>query len=216
MDSGPDVVADTGPDAPPFDSGCGPLNVPANCGACNQACTPTNANSASCSGQTDGTGAVCSYACKAQFLDCNKINAPNTDGCECSYSGVSTAPACCADMCPTKHTDGLVGQSYYPSSPYFYDCATAMGSQLAQDACGAYVTGRGGSPSTYCQPYAESLDASVPDSWCSANASGVGFMGDCICWTFSGQYIGTVYDAQAQGAPMPSSCYYGASTVTFN
>lgn len=221
MDSGPDVVQDTGPDAPPFDSGCGPLNVPANCGACMQACTPTNANSAGCSGQVDGTGANCSYMCKSGFLDCNQINAPNTDGCECQYSGVSTAPTCCADQCPVKHTDGLVGQSYYPQSPYFYDCVPAgtMNQQLASDACAAYVTARGGAPSTYCLPFGPS-DGGPPDSYCAASCTNpttcTGFMNDCICWTFSGTYVGTYLDPQAYGIPMPQMCYTGASSGTFN
>jgi len=217
MDSGPDVVGDTGADAPPFDSGCGPLNVPANCGACTQACTPTNANSASCSGQVDGTGAVCSYACKANYLDCNKINPPNTDGCECAYSGVTTAPTCCADQCPIKHTDGLVGQSYYPASPFFYDCVAAgtMNSTLAQDACNSYVVARGGA-ANYCQPFAASADAAAPDSWCSATSPTTGFLGDCICWSFSGQWAGTYLDPQQQGIPMPQDCYTGGSSGTFN
>ena len=208
-------MMEAGLDAP-FDSGCGPLNVPANCGACNQACTATNANSSSCSGQVDGTGATCAYMCKSGFLDCNKINPPDTDGCECPYSGVSTAPTCCADQCPLKHTDGLVGQSYYPASPYFYDCVAAgtMNSQLAQDACNNYVVGRGG-PANYCQPFGPS-DGGAPDSWCAATAMGAGFMNDCICWTYSGQWAGTILDSQAAGASPAVDCYYGTSTGTFN
>jgi hypothetical protein len=213
-------MMEAGPDAPPFDSGCGPLNVPTNCGACNQACTATNANSATCSGQVDGTGAVCGYACKANFLDCNKINPPNLDGCECPYSGVTTAPNCCAEACPTKHTDGLVNQTYYPPSPYFYDCVlpATMNSQLAQDACNAYVVGRGGA-ANYCLQFGPS-DGGPPDSWCAATCTNpttcTGFMNDCICWTFSGTYQGTVLDPQALGIPMPQMCYTGGSSGTFN
>jgi hypothetical protein len=208
-------MMEAGPDAP-FDSGCGPLNVPANCGACAQACTPTNANSASCSGQVDGNGANCSYVCKSGFLDCDKINVPNTNGCECPYSGVSTAPACCADKCPTKHNDGLTGQSYYPPSPYFYDCVAAgtMNSTLAQDACNAYVVGRGGA-ANYCQPFGPA-DGGAPDSWCSASAQGAGFMSDCICWSFSGQWAGTYLDPQQAGISMPQNCYTGGQSGTFN
>jgi hypothetical protein len=157
--------------------------------------------------------------CKAGFLDCNKIDVPNTDGCECSYStGAMTTPSCCADKCPTQHSDGLVGgEPYYPASPYFYDCVPAMtmNSQLAQDACNAYVAGRGG-PANYCQPFAASADAAAPDSWCSATSPSTGFMGDCICWSFTGQWAGTYLDPQQQGIPNPQNCYTGLSSGMFN
>jgi len=207
-----------GSDAP-FDSGCGPLNVPDHCGACANSCAMTGAtqNSRNCSGQPDGTGAVCSYMCTNGNLDCNKIDAPNTDGCACTYTGVTTAPQCCADKCPSQHTDGLIGQSYYPSSPYFYDCVApgTMNSTLAQDACNSYVVARGGA-ANYCQPFAASADAAAPDSWCAATSATAGFMGDCICWTFSGQYQGTVLDPQQAGIPSPQDCYYGVVSFSFN
>jgi hypothetical protein len=82
-----------------------------------------------------------------------------------------------------------------------------MNSQLAQDACVAYV---GAANAAQCQPYSEA-DASLPDSWCSG-----AFTGDCVCWTYSGQYVGTVFDAKAQGASPPTDCYYGPSSTTFD
>lgn len=224
------TVVDAPPvDDAPFDSGCGDLNSTSNCGACGTKCGSTAKSQttqsasqccegATCPGSTNGAGNSCQYTCTTGNLDCNALDPPNTDGCECSYSGVTTAPACCADTCPVKHTTGLEGQSYYPSSPYFYDCVTtAMGitQTLAQNACNAYVVARGG-PANYCQPFYDSNDASAPDSYCSASSETTGFMGDCICWTFSGQYAGTVFDAEAQGATPANDCFGGQSSVTFN
>lgn len=103
--------------------------------------------------------------------------------CECAYSGASTAPACCDSSCPVQHKTGLAGQPYYPTSPIFYDCVSqgTIDSQLAQDACNAYVTGRGGP-----------ADCAVSaDTWCTS------YMGDCICWSYAGKYAGTVLDAQS-------------------
>jgi hypothetical protein len=90
-----------------------------------------------------------------------------------------------------------------------------MSSTLAQDACNAYVVGRGG-PAHYCQPFAYSADAASPDSWCSATSATAGFMGDCICWTFSGPEQGTFLDPQQQGLTNPQNCYYGVPSGTFN
>ena len=114
-------------------------------------------------------------------------------------------------------TDGS-RQSWYPASPYFYDCVPTgtMNSQLAQDACGAYVSGKGGSPSTWCQPFANSVDAAAPDSWCAATSASAGFMGDCICWSFSGQWSGTYLDPKAANIPNPQDCYYGVVSGNFN
>jgi hypothetical protein len=94
-----------------------------------------------------------------------------------------------------------------------------MDSKLAQDACGAYVTARGGSESTDCQPFASSADASAPDNWCAATCTGTtctGFLNDCICWFFTGSAAGTVLDPQAASISNPQNCYYGTSTGTFN
>jgi hypothetical protein len=226
-DSGQVVDAPPVDDAP-FDAGCGDLNSTSNCGACGIKCGSTaksqstqNASQCctgtTCPGSTNGAGDSCQYTCTAGNFDCNAINPPNTDGCECSYAGVTNAPSCCADACPTKHDDGLVGQSYYPASPYFYDCVGTgqMNSQLAQDACNSYVVARGGA-ADYCQPFTDSADATSPDSWCAATSPTTGFMNDCICWTFSGPYVGQVFDPKAQGASPPADCFSGSSTVTFN
>jgi len=219
---GPETAAETGVDAPPdvdfidspFDSGCGDLNTTTNCGACGDKCAPVNTVQTSaacceygtCPGSTNGNGNSCTYTCATGHLDCNFATAPNTDGCEC------TAPAtaqCCVNSggdCPFLHNNGL----NQASSP-FWDCVPTgtINAQLAQDACDAYVTGAGQATSN-CQLYGMA-DASLPDSYCSGSATG-----DCVCWTYSGQYMGQVFDPKALGIPMPQDCYYGASTETFN
>ncbi len=43
-----------------------------------------------------------------------------------------------------------------------------------------------------------------------------GFMNDCICWTFTGQFAGTYLDPQQQSIPSPQDCYTGLSSGTFN
>jgi len=201
---------DAAPDAP-FDSGCGPLDTVNNCSACGAMCAAASGSQTSsmCSGPATGAGATCSYTCATNDLDCNGLagSAPNLDGCECHAPG-ATASQCCSGGCPVQHTDGLTG-SGYPPNPKFYDCVPAltMNSQLAQDACNNYVNAVG---SAACLAYSETADASAPDSWC-----GGGDTFDCICWTFSGRYSGTVFDAFANGAPDPTLCYYGMSNVTF-
>ena len=212
-DGGTDGAVDGGedgsPDAP-FDSGCGPLNTTTNCSACGDKCAPTSTSvtSASCGGDSNGFGATCSYTCATGYLDCNgATNPPDLDGCECHVPG-ATQSQCCATSggdCPVQHKNGL-GQS----TSLFYDCVPAgtINSQLANDACIAYV---GAANAADCQPYYASEDAAAPDSWCSGAATG-----DCICWTFLGQYSGTVCDAKAAGAPDPTQCYFAPTTGTFN
>ena len=194
------------PDAP-FDSGCGSLNTTANCSACGDKCasTTTIETTTSCSGDTNGFAATCSYTCASGHQDCNAANAPNLDGCECQVAGATQAQCCLGTAsCPITHNNGL-----NQASSRFFDCATyaANPSQVADDACIAYV---GAANAGQCGPYSDS-DAGAVDSWCSG-----AFTGDCVCWTFSGQYAGQVYDAKAQGAPMPASCYYGQSATLFN
>ena len=191
-----------------FDSGCGPLNTTTNCSACGDTCAAvsTSVISGACNGPTFGTGATCSYACASGYLDCNgTTKPPNRDGCECNVPGATQAQ-CCATAggdCPVQHRNGLS-----QATSLFYDCVPAgtMSSQLAQDACIAYV---GAANAADCQQY-EEVDASVPDSWCSGPASG-----DCVCWTFSGLFAGQVLDAKAAGLT-PTNCYYGQGTTSFN
>ena len=213
----------------PFDSGCGDLNTTAHCGACPDTCASTGATQTAaaccsagiCPGSTNGSNDICQYTCANGYLDCNGSIPPNTDGCECHAPG-ATAAQCCATVpggdCPIQHTDGLTGQSYYPASPLFWDCVPAgtMNSQLAQDACNDYVVARGG-PANFCTEFVNGADSSTPSSWCSATMPmGTGFMGDCICWSFFGQYAGQVFDPQVLGASPATDCWYGTSPTTWN
>jgi hypothetical protein len=209
MDALEEAPEGSSPDAP-FDSGCGDLNSTANCGACGDKCAAvsTSVTSATCPGDTNGFGAICTYTCATGYLDCNGSTPPNTDGCECNAPG-ATMTQCCVNSggdCPFKHNNGL----NQPSSP-FWDCVPTgtMNAQLAEDACDAYVTSKGDATSN-CQPYGMA-DASTPDSFCSGAVTG-----DCICWTYSGQYAGQVLDPQAEGLMPASDCYYGLSTTLFN
>jgi hypothetical protein len=209
MDSGADAPPEgSSPDAP-FDSGCGDLNTVTNCSACGDKCasTVTVETSSSCSGDTNGFGATCSYTCATGYLDCNGATSPpNVDGCECHVPN-ATQDQCCATSggdCPIQHKNGL-GQS----TSLFYDCVPAgtINSQLAEDACVAYV---GTANAGDCGLYGPA-DGGAADSWCSGPATG-----DCICWTYSGTYMGQVLDPKAQGLNPPSDCYYGPSSETFD
>lgn len=230
-DSGPSSGLDSGgasdgaPDSDaPFDSVCGNLNTTTNCGACGLACAvpgPQELSAACCSagicpGTVNGANDICQYACASGYLDCNSSVPPNTDGCECHVPGASAAQ-CCGTECPVGHTDGLVGQAYYPPNPNFYDCVAVgtMNSQLAQDACNNYVTARGGGP-TDCIAFAGSSDATAPDAWCSAQTPTTGFLGDCICWSFSGTFSGQVLDPQARGLSPAAECWSVASPSMFH
>ena len=206
VDTGVEAPEGSSPDAP-FDSGCGNLNTTTNCSACGDKCasTATIETSSSCSGDTNGFSATCSYTCASGYQDCNSANVPNLDGCECHVVGATQADCCLGTgTCPVTHNNGL-----NQASSRFFDCSTyaANPSQVAQDACIAYVAVANASQ---CQQYTDT-DTGLPDSWCSG-----AFTGDCICWTYSGQYAGTLYDAKAQGAPTPSQCYYGPTTTLFN
>ena len=102
---------------------------------------------------------------------------PNTDGCECRLAGATTGPCCAGETCPIRHSDGL-GEA----SSVFYDCVPTgmIDSQLAQDACVAYV---GAGNASACQLYDNPGDGGVMNAWCSGPLTG-----DCICWTFSGLF----------------------------
>ncbi len=221
----PDVVIppDVKIDDAAFDgTGCGDLNTTANCGGCGLKCNLTFANQAqcctqsACPGSTDGTGDSCTYTCQNGHLDCNAATPPDSDGCECA---APTGTACCGQTCPIQHTDGLIG-SKYPSNPNFYDCTPAgtMNIGLAQDACAAYVTAKGGNAATNCGEFGP-IDGGPPDSVCAITAGNcgsncTGYLGDCICWTASGTYKGQVLDPVAQG--LDNQCYTGSSSLTFN
>lgn len=214
---------------PPFDSGCGDLNTTTNCSACGDHCAAVGpmqtaadcCSGSNCPGSTDGQGNSCSYTCATGHLDCNGpagTNPPNLDGCECAVSAGVTQ--CCGGACPVQHITGLVGQSYYPASDVFYDCVAAgtMDLQLAQDACNAYVTARGGTGAANCSPFGPT-DGGPADSVCAITSSNcgsacTGFLGDCICWTSSGTYQGQVLDPVANG--LNNMCYYGQSSLTFH
>jgi hypothetical protein len=228
LDTG--TVVDAPPyDDAPFDSGCGNLNTTTNCAACGDTCNPVNATSATCCqnstcpGSSNGAGNSCQYTCGPGYLDCNGpagTDPPNTDGCECHAPG-ATASQCCAGACPVSHVTGLVGQTYYPKSDTFYDCIPSgtYNIQLALDACGAYVTARGGgTEAANCAEFGPT-DGGPPDSVCAitslnCGSNCTGFDNDCICWTISGTYEGQVFDPVAQGAP-DNRCYYGSSPLTF-
>lgn len=178
---------EAGMDAP-FDSGCGPLNVPANCGGCGTACTATasnGANTASCggSGNPDGQGDICTYVCKTGRLDCNAMDAPNTDGCECTYTG-TTAPACCSDTCPIQHNNGLnLGTSK------FYDCVASgtYNATLAMDACKAFTGNASQCSSGQCLAADGGSDGDYVV--CATGSSS-----NCVCWTYQGPDIGYFHD----------------------
>jgi hypothetical protein len=234
QDSGP-IDTGTVSDAPPvddaaFDSGCGDLNSINNCSACNDKCAPNSASVTSqaccagttCPGSTNGVNNSCVYTCATGYLDCDGpagTNPPNLDGCECHAPG-ATASQCCGGGCPVQHDDGLVGKSYYPANPDFYDCVPTgtIDLELAQDACDAYVTARGGVAATNCGEFGPE-DGGPADSVCAittGNCGGscTGFLGDCICWTASGTYVGQVLDPVAQG--LDDECYVGPSSLKFN
>jgi hypothetical protein len=219
--SGIDAPFDAGP---PFDSGCGDLNTTTNCSACGDQCAAVGPmqTSASCPGLTDGQGNSCVYTCATGYLDCDGpagTNPPNLNGCEC-HAPNATASQCCSGGCPVSHVTGLVGQSYYPTSDIFYDCVPTgtMNLQLALDACAAYVVARGGTAATNCSEFGPT-DGGLPDGVCAITSNQcttncTGFLGDCICWTYSGTYEGQVLDPVAQG--LNNQCYIGNSSLTFH
>jgi hypothetical protein len=137
------------------DSGCGPLSTTTNCGACGVVCDTST-------GLPTCVNTTCTYACNPGHLDCNAVNGPDTDGCEC------TTPACCGTSCQTTHDNG-VGQSYYDCSPQgTYNSGTAM------EACQAYATGMNANPAN-----------------CSAGWNCTGVDTQSVCYTTNGGNSGT-------------------------
>ena len=212
-DGGADVTDEAPSDVQGPDSNCGELNATTNCGSCGATCAaagPAQTSAQCCSGgvcpgSPSGSGNSCQYSCSNGYLDCNASVAPNIDGCECHVPGATQSQCCTASGgdCPIRHNNGL---TMFP----FYDCVPAgtMDSQLAQEACIAYV---GTANANQCQMATGTPDASAPDSWCSGS-----FTGDCVCWTFAGPRQGEVFDAMAQGGTPPTTCDFGAGTSTFN
>jgi hypothetical protein len=115
------------------------------------------------------------YTCNPGHLDCNSVNGPNTDGCEC------TTPACCGTSCQTTHDNGT-GQS-------FYDCAPqgTYNPKTATEACAAYAQSIGGDPNA------------CSGGW---NCHGTDTLSECYvpngngtdCWNYSGTNTGQVED----------------------
>jgi hypothetical protein len=163
-----EASVEAGPEAGPeagAEAGCGPTNTTSNCGKCGNVCTPTGATADLCNGLS------CTYTCTAGHSDCNSATAPDLDGCECA------TPGCCSGSCQTVHTNG-VGEP-------FYDCfADGTYTEVtAIDACSAYATSIGGSPS------------GCSGGWtCSGNPTqyvcyGIGHnFGTCAnyCWLYTG------------------------------
>jgi hypothetical protein len=127
-DGGPGPVDSGGNE----DTGCGPIDTVASCGACGRACSTTQASSTSCNGQS------CLPTCNAGYLSCNNPAAPAPDdGCECAVPNAASVPKCCATACPIAHTyDATKG-----AAATFYDCVAqgTYNAQVAMDACLAYA-----------------------------------------------------------------------------
>jgi hypothetical protein len=208
-DAGPDGASDASPDAP-FDSGCGPLNVVNNCSACGDKCasTTTVETSSSCSGSTNGAGATCSYTCATGYLDCNgTLNPPDLDGCECHSPGATQANCGSNGCCPVQHSNGLG-----TSTSTFYDCVLSgtYNTQVAKDACIAFVGKANAAQCTPGQCVGPDGGANGDQLWCSS-----GSPTDCVCWTFAGPDVGHVHD---QGASGQSNCFCpnAAADPTYN
>jgi hypothetical protein len=168
MTDGSSESSDDSPSPEPDSGGCGPLTSTTNCGACGVSCD-TSTGAPSCVGTT------CTYMCNPGHSDCNAVNGPDTDGCECMTQG------CCGTSCETTHQDGL-GHSFYDCFPQGTHTA-----QTALEACQAYAHAIGGNPmgcSTgyYCTSGVDEEACYVPMS------------GGTDCWVYLGQTRGQVTD----------------------
>jgi len=148
LDAPADVAAegpsDAGLDAPPdvvlrldaaTEAGCGPTNVPQNCGACGTACDTTHSL-----GPTCATGTTCAYGgCVGGWADCHDA-APNTDGCETQLGTIANCGGC-AQGCDTAHSTGTACDgsacSYAGCARGFADCTTAPPNN---DGCETAIT----------------------------------------------------------------------------
>jgi hypothetical protein len=206
-ESGSPARGDASSDGPSpeasFDSGCGPLNTPTNCSACTDICAavPTAETSSSCSGDTTGVGASCSYTCASGYEDCNAASVPNLDGCECHVPGATQAQCCLgAGTCPVPHDNGL-----NQTGSRFFDCEATgqLTLALATDACAAFT----GDP-TQCTPeVCEAPDGSADGDRvvCSAGSGS-----DCVCWTYQGANAGYLHDP---GQPASAGCFCANSAI---
>jgi hypothetical protein len=181
----------------PFDSGCGPLNTVTNCSACTDACASirTVETSSTCSGDSNGLGATCSYTCASGYQDCNAASVPDLDGCECHVPGATQAQCCVsAGTCPVAHDNGL-----NQSSSSFFDCQGPgqVTLALATDACAAFT----GDPGQCTEEICDSPDGSADGDRvvCSAGSAI-----DCVCWTYQGTNAGYLRDPQM---PASDGCY---------
>jgi hypothetical protein len=174
------------------DSGCGPLDTVTSCGACGVAC-PAAGHTAGV-GMAMCTGTTCQYTCNTGYLDCNASVAPDTDGCECAWSGAITATCCAGNACPTPHVTGYATQ---PSgaSQTFYDCETTVDEQLAIDACTAYS-----GDAIYCAS-GTCGGSTTPTAVCNRYAP---LSQDSVCWSYSGTSAGWALDVGTQLWTCPS------------
>jgi hypothetical protein len=184
------------PDAP-FDSGCGDLNTPTNCSACGDKCasTTTIETSSTCSGDTNGFGATCSYTCATGYLDCDQAtNPPNLNGCEC-HSPNATQSNCGNGQngpqgcCPVEHSDGL------PTGSTFFDCDPATSGTtgytvgLATDACTQFTGNQADCSAGECT---NANDAGTGDFVVCGQTSDTS---ECVCWEYMGPNVGKVTTA---------------------
>jgi hypothetical protein len=165
VDSSGDAPADASFDVEA--ASCGPLTSTSNCGACGVVCDTTT-------GAPSCVGTTCTYICNPGHLDCNAVNGPDTDGCEC------TTPTCCGTGCQTTHSDGL-GHNFYDCSPL-----GTYNAQTAVEACQAYAMGVGGDPTACSSGYF----CKMTDEEACYAPGGTGV----TCWGYKGTTLGKVTD----------------------
>jgi hypothetical protein len=186
-----DAGHDAGHDGGGADSGCGPLDTVTNCGACGMACPAAGDTSGVSSAMCTGT--TCQYTCNTGYLDCNASVAPDTDGCECAWSGAIAATCCAGNACPSAHITGYATQ---PSgaSQTFYDCETTVDQQLAMDACTAYSGNAADCAAGSCGT------STTNTVVCNFNMPAQ----DSVCWGFVGAAAGWALDVGAVTWTCPS------------
>jgi hypothetical protein len=199
------------PDAP-FDSGCGALNTTTNCSACGDKCasTATIETSSSCSGDTNGFGATCSYTCASGYQDCNSANVPNLDGCECHVPGATQAQCCLGTgTCPVAHNNGL-----NQGTSKFFDCNPAgqFSLSMATDACAAMTGNAGECTQGSCVGVDGGTDGDLV-------VCATGSTTDCVCWTFAGPNVGYFHNPNLPPGNQQQNCYCADKTqgdTTYN
>jgi hypothetical protein len=203
MEAGSEGWTTEGTADAPGETGCGALNVTANCSACGMMCAPavSNVTSAQCVGRSDGTGATCQYTCTTGWLDCNATKSPpDTDGCECNAPSAQPSD-CCNGGCPIAHDNGLNN-----ATSTFYECSTSP-AVIALDACAAFT----GDVSQCSDAYQcdDAADGGVADYLVCSDGS----LTDCICWDYAGLYAGRVHDSKK---PFPSCDCASSTDPTYN